>query len=763
MKRLFLLFMFCPIVIGLSAQVICHKNLPVLSPTTLQQNDIWNTPLVVLGDVVIPDGITLVITTTVYFKENAGLIVQPGGKVFVIGGLLTSDCEQELWSGITVAGTGSPQQQQYQGYLEITESIVEHALCAVGTNCGAKTTGGIIKATNVRFYNNLCSVLYDYYPNANNVGLFKYCNFNIDEHNYFEPRGLNFENHVYLNPVRGLVFLGCNFMYANPNQSYVGIGINAMGSGFYVVECQPDALSPYPCGCKNPAPCYFTGLETGISAYTEGNPFSVVIDKSKFHNNLKGVNIEGIHNFEVTRNEIFDFIEYGIYSKSASGFRIEENELKMVNHTGLRTQYGIVICDSGDAANRVYNNTVHNVNWRGAIRAMGNNVGLKGIGLQFICNTFDFNLYDIVATQGDLIRPNQGNIIVGADNKFGNLNTILSLDLNNGQNITYYHSPGLQHYPKGIIHPNVHINPNAGKNNCLSTFCNDNIRGNNSEVPMQQKINDYLELQKEYNNLLVELESSNYLYILENIESGEFPEQKIMEAHLFIAKIDQISETMRDLSDNAIRKVMQGEILDFEMLKMWFETVNTPVAKYSLAETYFVTENYELADAIINEIPALFQFSEIEFADYNNYLLFHNLKKQLKFEERDWKELNDVEISLLKRVAEAKTGRASTMAKGILCFYYNICYKDNFDEEYIEPVKPKSIISKNEDFVFSDNKITTNVEDFEKLAIYDMTGRLIMINNHRQQLDITVLPAGTYIVKVYYKGANVSNYKFVKQ
>ncbi|MDY6348548.1 MAG: hypothetical protein SPL42_09030 [Bacteroidales bacterium] len=42
----------------------------------------------------------------------------------------------------------------------------------------------------------------------------------------------------------------------------------------------------------------------------------------------------------------------------------------------------------------------------------------------------------------------------------------------------------------------------------------------------------------------------------------------------------------------------------------------------------------------------------------------------------NWYVLSDSQIAELQEIAGRNTGRASEMAKGVLCFFYDICYDD---------------------------------------------------------------------------------------
>jgi len=89
-------------------------------------------------------------------------------------------------------------------------------------------------------------------------------------------------------------------------------------------------------------------------------------------------------------------------------------------------------------------------------------------------------------------------------------------------------------------------------------------------------------------------------------------------------------------------------------------------------------------------------------AETANYAEFHALKLALRGDNNDnaenndnvdnndnnnsqnsskinWYALTPAQIAQLQTIAERNTGRASVMAKGVLCFFHGICYEDEWD------------------------------------------------------------------------------------
>ena len=53
--------------------------------------------------ITIDSGVVFTISNTLHCTDNARLIVRPGGKLIVDGGMITSACAGEMWQGISLS------------------------------------------------------------------------------------------------------------------------------------------------------------------------------------------------------------------------------------------------------------------------------------------------------------------------------------------------------------------------------------------------------------------------------------------------------------------------------------------------------------------------------------------------------------------------------------------------------------------------------------------------------------------------------------
>ena len=327
--------------------------------------------------------------------------------------------------------------------------------------------------------------------------------------------------------------------------------------------------------------------------------------------------------------------------------------------------------------------------------------------------------------------------------------SIYSVNPQTAQTFTYYHSPGNNHTPKNPT-SNVTVIGNAGVNPCASTFCLHG--GNGTEKSMTDSLEQYKSMQTQYDNLVAQLD--------ENPEA--------------LQEILLLSDAMRKMSDHAISKILQDSILYLENLKQWYEVVRTPIAKYSLAETFVYERNYDQAENVLKEIPTLFTFNDLEMKEHENYMQFYNFKKQMYLSERNWTQLNESEIAQLQTIAEATQGRSAGMAKGVLCFFYDICYEDDSKDArqcVSDERKERQCVSGSKDAqscvstiptydlslypnpTQSEMTISTNnpAVKIMKMEVYDVYGKNVSLQTENKSYDtlkMNELANGVYILKV---------------
>jgi hypothetical protein len=129
--------------------------------------------------------------------------------------------------------------------------------------------------------------------------------------------------------------------------------------------------------------------------------------------------------------------------------------------------------------------------------------------------------------------------------------------------------------------------------------------------------------------------------------------------------------------------------------------------------------------------------------------------------------LTPAQIAQLQTIAERNTGRASVMAKGVLCFFFGICYED---EDFASgTAAPTETRAKRTAMEFADDVVLTvhpnptddllfvelSGAEIANMALYDLQGRMVAgVHAGTPQpgatatLDVKSLPAGVYVLRV---------------
>ncbi len=401
----------------------------------------------------IPAGVTLTLKNmSINFAPTANVVIergngsQPGGRLILDNTTFTIDdrCGDDMWMGVEVYGYQNLPQIPYtisqQGKLEmINGSIIEHAKNAAYTGKikgGVNNTayaGGVIKATNSFFYDNITGVsIYNYQGTFNNNNVKNVSGFT---NTVFETRGSLKTNvppqrHATLVNVDGIIFTGCDFLNSNalmPTGSARGNGIFSINADFTVnTKC-----SFYP--CSNGDRSTFANLNYGIYAVNSLGKRTIRSIECKYTNNHFGIYKSGVDNATIIQNDFevykaaapnpYIFNCVGLYMNGCTGYQVEENEFTDFNDplvSGPANTYGIIVRNSGTARNTIYRNEFHDIKIGGQSEAT--NATQNGIthpndsGLQWICNRFYNNLYeaDLTVTSGQ-IEYQQGRCLSPID------------------------------------------------------------------------------------------------------------------------------------------------------------------------------------------------------------------------------------------------------------------------------------------------------------------------------------------------------------
>ena len=682
------------VTVDLSAALSNSLQPVVTTPTTISCNTQWSNNNMLLPTTLTIDTLaTLTIAGSLYCTPSARIVVRPGGKLIVDGGTLTSACTGEMWQGIEVVGDKHQHQvNSKQGTVVLKNgAVVENARCGVKTGLAGDTTafattGGIVIAQDAIFHNCAKAVEFLAYIDTTAYGVvkdnqssFKNCTFTVDDNNLFAANNTSFLDHATLWGVKGVKFLGCTFQNLTSSSYGRRHAIYTEEAGFVVDEYCGDytpnnngGSSDY-CGCPASISdsCVFEGFFTAIEANTAGAPLAVTVNRAQFVNNATAVRINA-NNFATVTESDFNLTEcdevnvnqvYGLYLDNCTGYLVEGNAFYRDAYPSSPldpdNRNGILVKASGTPANSLYRNNFANL-------TKGVAVSGANSGLQIGCSSFSGNSYDISIPIGATVAMNQGSLSAGADNTFNNTR-MSSIQNAGGQKLTYYYSAGNNHTPYNPIF--VTLNSRATANACVSTLC-----GGVLPPPPPFDLASFTSLLSATANpspTATDPQTST-----DGIAAAESPTP------------DEVSA----IYHTAVRALMADTLLDLAALEQWHAAAQPIADSYSLTETRFALRYDEVFSPAASTIPSPAATEPQASTDgsataepptntdeFSDYVRFHNLKRELRNADENainWYALTPAQIAQLQDLAEAGTGRSSVMARGVLCFFFNICYDD---------------------------------------------------------------------------------------
>jgi len=441
---------------------------------------VWTDTVFVKEYIRICPGSILRVTSDVFFKENACVVVDRGGKLIVDGGRLTGQ-PNRLWRGILAYSQSNLAQNPINQSSVIlrNDGIIENALTGIKTvqplpDDGTKLPGSwddnmggaIVIGNEGIFRNNIVAV--DFKPYSfYNMSNFDKCQFVTTSEKLEDGSAPDY--FVKLNYVNGIDFRGCHFENSGMDGG-IGSGIYSYNSAFSVDEyCQSQV---YP--CTSYIISDFINLDYGIYMLGAGTTRTARIENCEFHNNNTGAYFSGLIGLKVNNNlfvpdpvgtsDINNTILGGLYLDGCTAYSIEENSFASNDpFSPFRVKVGLVINNSGSDNNYVYRNSFNSLDY--GAHAQNKNRSTDGLtGLQFRCNVFtncksDISVKSIKSNQG--IRTSQGqpgnNPTDPAGNLFSNLSTPGYWSINNEASpINYYHhirnlTPPNPWYPNNVF------------------------------------------------------------------------------------------------------------------------------------------------------------------------------------------------------------------------------------------------------------------------------------------------------------------------
>lgn len=559
----------------------------------IENNTTWHEDMNLFCTLVIEPGATLTVKNTLRVFGNHKIIVKPGARLIIDGGVVTSQCDN-LWQGIEVWGNRNLHQypingNYFQGLLVLKNgAVIENAREAVvlfnpnDGSGGYQTSGGIVQATDAVFRNNKRSAQFISYHNyhplqpsqeRNNASFFTRCTFELTQ----SLAGNNvFSDFVTLWDVRGVAFTGCTFQNNGPvpaTPAASGRGIYSHNAHYLVGPFCPTLA------CTNPQPSVFKNLRVGVWAAQVGGNRSFSVTGSQFQHCQVGVVNDGVSNARIQQNLFlpgshpagYSFIHTGLaLLNTITNYTVSHNQFLEAPNPVSQLSIGIWNYHTGISDKTILNNTCQQLFI--GMHAEGLNRNPLNItqGLDFQCNTHLQGDYDFFVTDGPQqvngfgIRPSQGSNQSPAGNKFSNNGNVPPFgDFNNSSSthITYFYKANAFSEDPQDISPNISKSVTSSNNLLCTTVPSS---GFNDISQQLLAFSSYNQQYQTWKNLLSSLiDGGNTPGIKNRIHTAPVNETLILRQEL-LSKAPYLSDEA--LKEAADRTELLPEAILFELL-----------------------------------------------------------------------------------------------------------------------------------------------------------------------------------------------------
>lgn len=433
-------------------------------PLNVSTNETWDFDIKMYNDIRVKANATLTITCKVRMPHYSNIIVEPGGKLVIDGGTITSDLPNDLWRGIMVQGVSTANQDGgAQGVVEMVHgATIENALEGIvagddRVNDYSKS-GGIVKISNAVFHNNVRSIAFWSYKNFTtwpsyrelpNRSFIQVAKFLIDDNISKRPYA-----QVSLWEVSGIKIEGCSFLNdMSPERraalggSNGGDGIVSDGANYLVTDYCPGTMLGVPCTDATIIPSHIRGFFRGVFAYNSVLDRNFTVTKTFFEKNAYGIYTAAVNavaiqkdSFKIEDPTTLVRRPIGYRNLASTWFQVQFNKFAPISYTkGFSPAFpdrpyyiypentiGALVEESGSDMNRIDGNRYDFLmagNYSQGCNTNGEKpLDLDNKGLEFLCNDYGFvtlaQYMDGADRTTDGMRCIQGRTNSPAGNRF---------------------------------------------------------------------------------------------------------------------------------------------------------------------------------------------------------------------------------------------------------------------------------------------------------------------------------------------------------
>lgn len=332
-------------------------------------------------------------------------------------------CAADLWTGVVVEGRANEAQaSSRQGRFTMrNNSMIEFAQVGILVGPSSSFGGGVLDLSLSELKDNKIGIRFNKYNHGVgttgwNLSAIRRVTFRTTQDLFDLGHGPH-TRFVWLSNVNGVSFHGCTFNneYTQSNAlSTDGNGIYSFRSGLRVLPyCEPDWT-----GSCTYYKCEFYNINHAISVINFAlNWRQAYVGYSLFDNVNRAIYFNNTTNASALDNTIrlnpFGTLLTGIELIASTGYKVENNNIRVNPSAGIPRSTGIKVTSSGASNNRIYRNTFtrleHGIVANG-INGYSEPQLFSFSGVQFRCNTFNapISTNDILVNSG-IVSPYQGN------------------------------------------------------------------------------------------------------------------------------------------------------------------------------------------------------------------------------------------------------------------------------------------------------------------------------------------------------------------
>jgi hypothetical protein len=387
-------------------------------------------------DIVFATGSNTVINDLEFrFAPLVKAVIEAGAYVELNGCVWTAQCD-EMWQGSRLLGTTNAQHSisqssSNQGVFRLNNSTIEHARLAIAVGTSPVNSGGVVKAYNSKFRNNMRDVLFNpfkYITAGGNLVM----NTSVFHDTYFiTDAALNIPQilptvHAELREVYGIRFEKCSFINSTP---YSVHAYNQRGTGIFAVSAffrLSGSNTEFDEVAENTDATSFYRLFFGIRSTGFDNPLATYLCRyQEFQECTYGIVNFQTDNIQVYENNFalmtfspqsgLETMVRGIYLTGSTGYEVQQNYFTF-DGTESGVGLGVWVDHSGKKADQIRNNHFNRLKLGCYVSNFNANPDTQA-GLQLLCNLFTECVTDIYRGEKTSMRHDQGGFQDGGSNQ----------------------------------------------------------------------------------------------------------------------------------------------------------------------------------------------------------------------------------------------------------------------------------------------------------------------------------------------------------